>query len=368
MKRKIISLCTLLTSALLLSGCKGNSSRGDLKVFQPGEYIDESLIKEFEEEYNCSVTYLTFDSNEAAVTKMSTEDYDIVTPSDYSIEQLAKQDMLLEIDWSRIEATQDNYTEFLRETLADLKSDKGDVKGFDLLKYGVPYFYGQVVIVYDANKISKEDVETEGWDIFRNPKYKNLTAYYDNPRDGFMAAEKALGYSMNTTDPKELEEAFNWVIDVRKATNSAFKTDELLSEMPQGKYALSLMYSGDAIYAMSEEDENVDLQMFAPESGTNVYIDAMVIPKNCKNVDLAYNWINFMNRHENALANSIEVGYTSPFTSVCEEITREDSENGEYADYADYYNLEYNPKNEVYRFDSQLKIKINDFWVKLKLY
>ena len=362
MRRRIINLIPFTISLLALSSCKSGAVSGDLKVFQPGEYIDESLIEEFEKEYNCSVTYLTFDSNEAAVTKMATEDYDIVTPSDYSIEQLAKQGLINPIDWSRIEITKDLYTDTLIQTLDDLNS--GD-NAFDYLSYAVPYFYGQVVIVYDANKIDPKDVEEEGWNIFHNPKYKNLTAYYDNPRDGFMAAEKALGYSMNTTDNTELENAFNWVLDVRKETNSAFKTDELLSEMPQGKYALSLMYSGDAIYAMSEEDENVDLQIYAPSEGTNFYIDGMVIPTTCKNIDLAYNWINFMNRHESSLSNSIEVGYTSPFKSVVEEITGPD---GDYEDYADYYDIQYNPKNEIYRFDSQLKIKINDYWVKLKLY
>ncbi len=362
MKKKIIfSLCAL-TCVSLLSACKQSEGEGDLKVFNPGEYIDESLIDEFEELYNCKVSYLTFESNEAAVTKMNTEYYDIVTPSDYSIEQLASEGMIQEIDWSRIDITADEYTPFLQSELNKLNS--GD-NAFDLTKYGVPYFYGEVVIVYDANKVNQEDVENEGFAIFQNPKYRNLTAYYDNPRDGFMVAEKALGYSMNTQDANELENAFNWIVDVRKNTNCAFKTDELLSEMPQGKYALALMYSGDAVYAMSEEDDDVDLQMYAPESGTNVYIDAMVIPSNARNVDLAYKWINFMNLHDNAVRNTVEVGYTSPFEAVVEEVTQED---GDYFDYKEYYDIEVNELNEIYRFNNDLKIKINDYWVKLKLY
>ena len=364
MRRKLINLIplTLIISTLSLSSCKQSESRGDLKVFNPGEYIDESLIDEFEERYNCKVSYLTFESNEAAVTKMGTEYYDVVTPSDYSIEQLASENMIQKIDWSRIDITKSDYTPFLQSELNKLNSGSNP---FNLLDYGVPYFYGEVVIVYDANVVDSADVEREGFAIFQDPKYKNLTAYYDNPRDGFMVAEKALGLSMNTSDEADLVKAFNWIIDVRKNTNCAFKTDELLSEMPQGKYALALMYSGDAIYAASEEDDDVDLQMYAPISGTNVYIDAMVIPSNAKNVDLAYKWINFMNEHDSALANTIEVGYTSPFQNVVEEVT---SKSGEYYDFRENYDISINDLNEIYRYNNDLKIKINDYWVKLKLY
>ncbi len=360
--KKLIYLIPLSISFLALASCTSNSSEGDLKIFNPGEYIDEGLIDEFEKLYNCKVSYLTFESNEAAVTKMNTEYYDIVTPSDYSIEQLAKEGMIQKIDWSKIDISTSEYTPFLQYELNKLNSGTDP---FNLLEYGVPYFYGEVVIVYDANKIAREDVEAEGFAIFQNPKYKNLTAYYDNPRDGFMVAEKALGYSMNTQKEDELDEAFNWILDVRRNTNCAFKTDELLSEMPQGKYALALMYSGDAVYAMNEEDDDVDLQMYAPLSGTNVYIDAMVIPTNARNTDLAYKWINFMNLHESALRNTVEVGYTSPFEAVVREVTLED---GDYFDYKDYYDIKINDLNEIYRFNNDLKIKINDYWVKLKLY
>ena len=230
MKRKIINFLPLgiaLLGSISLTSCSSDEGNGDLSIFNVGEYIDPDLITKFEEENNCRVQYSTFESNEAAITKMKTEQFDIVVPSDYALEQMVQDKMIQEIDWSRFEnCSKDIMTESLIEILDKLNS--GD-DAFDLLKYGVPYFFGQVGILYDKNRIDPLDVEELGWDIFRDPRYKNLATYYDSSRDGFMVAEKALGYSMNTNNPNELEEAFNWILDVKNKTNPAFKTDELLS-------------------------------------------------------------------------------------------------------------------------------------------
>jgi spermidine/putrescine-binding protein len=362
MKRtyKLLNLCALSIAFLSLNSCS-KVENGDIKIFNAGEYIDQNLISKFEEEYSCTVSYSTFESNEAAITKMKTESYDLVIPSDYAVDELVKNDMLQELDWSRINITKDDMTDSLISIIDSLKDSEDP---FDILKYGVPYFYGIVGIVYNANVIDEEDVFNEGWSIFKNPKYRNNVAYYDNPRDGFIAPFKELGISLNTNDDEDILKAFEWVKEVKANTNAAYKTDELLSEMPQGKYGLGLMYSGDAIYAMDLEDENVDLRFFVPECGSDVYIDTMVIPKTCKNVDLAYDFINFINDEENAYQNASYVGYTSPLRSVCEAITDVD---GDYYEYAEYYFVRSNENDEIYRFNNSLKIKLNDLWVKLKL-
>ena len=364
MRKKIINYIPLLTATLLafsLTSCSSQES-GDLSIFNVGEYIDPELIEAFEEEYDCQVSYSTFESNEAAITKMKTEQFDIVVPSDYALEQMVVDDMIVEIDWSRLEvASKDVMTSDMLAILDNLNS--GD-NPFDLLEYGVPYFFGAVGILYDQNKVDSSDIESLGWDIFRCEKYKDKVTYYDSSRDGFMVAEKQLGYSMNTTDIVELEEAFNWVVDVKEKTNPAYKTDELLSEMPAGKYAIGLMYSGDAIYCIDIEDENVDLAFYVPESGTNVFVDSFVIQKGAKNMDMAYKFIDFMYDYDNAYQNSSYVGYSSPVEDVYQDIVLED---GDYYDYADYYKVSPNENDEIYRYNEALKIQLNDYWVKLKL-
>lgn len=347
---------------ITLNSC-GGPDNGSLSIYNCGEYIDEELISAFEELYDISVNYITFDSNETAITKMNSESFDIVVPSDYAIEQLKQEGMIQKLDWSRIEGFDPSMlADPVIEILDDLKNQEN---GWDFLEYSVPYFFGNVGICYDKNRVSKEDVESQGWAILHNEKYYNKVAYYDSSRDGFMAAYKQLGYSMNSTDEKETLEAFEWIKEIREKTNCAFKTDELLSEMPDGKYAISLMYSGDAIYSMMEQNDNVDLDFYVPKSGTNVFVDGMVIPTNAKHVDMAYKFISFMCEHENAKTNAIYVAYASPIKSVYEEIVLEDEE---FYDYKDYYQVNFNKGyDEVFRYNYDMKKKLNDYWIKLKL-
>ena len=364
MKRKIINLIStlFLFSLLPLTSCNKNEGGGDLSIFNVGEYIDPELITKFEDKYKCSVNYTTFESNEAAITKMKTEQFDVVVPSDYALEQMVIDDMIEQIDWSKLEvANKDILTEDLVNILNNLNS--GD-DSFDLLKWGVPYFFGEVGILFDKNRVDENDVHELGWDIFKNEKYANLTTYYDSSRDGFMVAEKALGYSMNSNQNNELEEAFNWILDVKNKTNPAFKTDELLSEMPSGKYALGLMYSGDALYCIDIEDEKVDMDFYVPQTGTNVFVDSMVIQKGARNKDLAYKFIDFMYEYDNAYQNSSYVGYSSALEEVYYDIVQEGED---YEGYEDYYWVKTNEFDEIYRYNDKLKIKLNDYWVKLKL-
>ncbi len=358
--KKFLTFSLAFMVGISLSSC-GMSQGGDLKIFNCGEYIDEELLDAFEERYGVNISYVTFDSNEAAITKMKSESFDIVVPSDYAIEQLMLSNMIKPLDWSKIEGfTKDDLADPVIKILDQLKNEEN---GWDFLSYSVPYFFGKVGITYDANIVDDNDVKV-GWSVLHNEKYRNKVAYYDSSRDGFMVAFKDLGYSMNSTDPKETEEAFEWIKKIRETTNCAFKTDELLSEMPDGKYALSLMYSGDAIYSMMEQNDDVNLKFYAPESGTNVFVDGMVIPTSVRNEELAYKFISFMLEYENAKANSIYVGYTSPIKSVYEDLVKEGEE---FYEYKDYYHVTINEKDEIFRFNDEMKVILNDYWVKLKL-
>lgn len=358
--KRINSLILIFIMLITATSCTSNTS-GDLNIYNVGEYIDMDLVEEFEELYDVKVNYTTFDSNETAITKMQSESYDVVVLSDYAVEQAKENDLIIPLDWSKIDFDTDLLVSDLKEILSDLKNGEN---GFDMLAYSVPYFFGNVGICYDKNKVDEKDVE-EGWNILHNSKYNGKVAYYDSSRDGFMAAYKQLGYSMNSTSLTETEEAFNWIKEIRQQVNCAFKTDELLSEMPDGKYAISLMYSGDAVYSMMEQNDDVDLDFYVPETGTNVFCDGMVIPKSRKNEDLAYKFISFMCEEENAKRNSIYVGYSSVIESVYYNLMEEDEE---FYDYKDYYKVTYNKGyDEIFRYNPQMTVLLNDYWIKLKL-
>ena len=368
--KKLLTLILGFIISIFITSCKGGSS-SQLSIYNCGEYIDDSLIDQFEEEYNIKVNYVTFDSNETAVTKLQTESFDVVIPSDYAIEQLVSQNLLSEIDWNKLESVEgfkkDMLTSDVLEILERLKNQEN---GFDFLKYAVPYFFGKVGILYDYNKIKLDLNELDpGWDILLDPKYRNMIAYYDSARDGFMAAYKANGFSMNSTDESETLKAFDWLKELKAKSNCAFKTDELLSEMPDGKYAMSLVYSGDAIYCIelaTEADNGIDLRFYAPESdGTNVFVDGMVIPKNAKNKDLAYKFISFMCREESALANTEYVYYSSCIQKIYDKVLSYDSGTFKQCNYL--YKVNINPKDEVFRYNPQQTIILNDYWIKLKL-
>lgn len=365
--KKILVLVLLSIGVFTLSAC-GNKEV--LYLYNWGAYIDNdsmegvNLIKKFEKKYNCKVQMNYFDSNEQAITIMETEDYDIVIPSEYAIEQLASEDKLEKIDWNLVEGfTKDDIIGPLKSLLSVLKESEN---GFDFLEYAVPYFWGSVGICYNKDVVTQEELDTYGWSIFKQSKYKDRVAYYDSSRDGYMVALKDLGYSMNTTNKEEVAEATQWLDEMIKNVNSRFKTDELLSEMPDLKYNLALMYSGDALYVMQmAEETGKNLGFYVPKNkGTNVFADGMVIPKNAQNKELAYKFISFMCETENAVANSEYVGYTTSVNSAYVELT---SEGGTFEDYKETYLPEYRKDlDEIFRYNKEMKVYLGSEWLKVK--
>lgn len=293
MKRKSILLISMLAALVLFAGC-GEQKR-TLKIYNAGEYIDESLISDFQKEFDCKIIYETFDSNESMYTKLNSgETYDIIIPSDYMTERLIKEDYLQKIDWSKIP----NKVNLLPEVL-DKAYDPGN-------EYSVPYFWGSVGILYDTTVVDKSDLT--GWDVLLNEKYKGDIYMYDSERDSFMIALKNLGYSLNTADKKELDEAYAWLVKQNLNMNPIYVGDEVIDNMISGNKSMAVVYSGDASYIITE---NENLDYFVPEEGTNIWYDAMVITKTCQDTDLAHSFMNFMLDNENALANTETVGYTS---------------------------------------------------------
>lgn len=336
--------------ALNSSKSEGKYAGQTLYVYNWGEYTGENLIPMFEEQTGAKVVMDQFDSNEQMYIKVANgEVYDILVPSDYMIERLMQEDMLQKLDQDQL-----NCLDLLSDGVKGLSYDPKN-------EYSVPYFWGTVGIVYDKNKVSEEDLEKEGFNIFLDQKYKGDIYLYDSERDSFMMALKALGYSMNTSDEKELNEAYEWLLECVNTMEPEIVTDEIIDNMAQGRKALGLVYSGDAAYIMSE---NEDMGFYLPESGTNLWSDAMVIPKNAKNVELAHEFINFVSEYEGAMDNSSFVGYTSPNEEVMLEMSQE---GGEYEGINAYLPRTGYEKDEVFQYDEDTRKIIANLFAKVKV-
>ncbi|QIK56376.1 ABC transporter substrate-binding protein [Erysipelothrix sp. HDW6A] len=349
MKKLLVSVLALL----VLVGCGSSSAGGkessELRVFNWGEYIDKDLVKEFEKENNVKVIYEVFESNEAMYIKLqSGEKYDVIIPSDYMVQRLREEGKLQKIDYSKIT----NY----ENTLANLRGRKMDPQD----EYTVPYFWGSVGIVYDKTKVDPALVEAQGWDILRNQDYKGRLYFYDSERDAFMIALKALGYSMNSTDEKEIEAAYEWLIALGKEMKPTYVADEVIDGMVTGVMDLAVMYSGDASYVLSE---NPNMAYHEPKQGTNTWVDTMVIPSDAQNVEMAHKWINFMISNEGSKRITKAIGYTSPIQKVIDEVT---GPNGTYEGVSSYIPRSGYDKDEEFFYDAKMKALLSEYWTKIK--
>lgn len=321
-----------------------------LHVYNWGEYTGENLIPTFEAQTGARVVMENFDSNEQMYIKIANgEAYDVIVPSDYMIQRLIQEGLLQKLDQEKLDCWAN-----LTEEVIGLPYDPEN-------EYSVPYFWGTVGIVYDKNKVDLEDLEREGFAIFLDEKYKGDIYLYDSERDSFMMALKSLGYSMNTKDEKELMEAYDWLVRCVETMEPEIVTDEIIDNMAQGRKALGLIYSGDATYVMSE---NEDMGFYLPKEGTNQWSDAMVIPANAKNPELAHEFINFVSSYEGAYDNSSYVGYTSSNAEVLADLS---GEGGDYEGIDAYIPRTDNPKDEVFQFDEQTRKVISNLWSKVKI-
>lgn len=353
MKKLLTSLLAVATM-FTLTACGGDSNADkpyagqELHLYNWGEYMGENFISGFEDLTGATVVVDYFDSNEAMYIKVANgEPYDILVPSDYMIERLIQEDLIQKLDKDKITCMDE-----LVDAVKGLPYDPNN-------EYSIPYFWGTVGIVYDKTKVSEADLEKEGYNIFLDTKYKGDIYLYDSERDSFMMALKALGYSMNTKDEKELEEAYNWLVKCVETMEPEIVTDEIIDNMAEGRKALGLIYSGDAAYVMSE---NENMGFYMPETGTNLWSDAMVIPKNAENVELAHEFINYACSYEAAMDNSSFVGYTSANQEVMDELA-----NGDYEGINAYVPRTGNDKDEVFEYDEATRKIISDYFSKVKI-
>lgn len=320
-----------------------------LRIYMPGEYMGENFISDFEQQTGAKVVVDNFDSNEQMYIKVANgSSYDVLIPSDYMIQRLIDEDMLTKLDKAKV----DDALDLLNKDVLDLAYDPDN-------QYSVPYFWGTVGIVYDKAKVSEEDLKQEGFNIFQDEKYKGDIYLYDSERDSFMMALKALGYSMNTADESQIEDAYQWLLQVVQTMEPEIVTDEIIDNMAQARKALGLVYSGDAAYIMSE---NPDMGFYMPAEGTNVWVDGMVIPKNARNTELAEAFINYACSYEAAMDNSSYVGYTSPNQEVADELADSDFEGiNAYTPRTGYAN------DEVFEYNADTRKLIAELWSKVKI-
>ena len=320
-----------------------------LKLYLPGEYLGENVISDFEKQDGVRVIVENFDSNEMMYTKLMAGDrYDVIIPSDYMIERLMNEDFLQPLDKSMIP-----NMENMSDAVLGMSYDPDNT-------YSIPYFWGSVGLVYNHENVDPAVIESEGWEVLRNTDYAGHIYIYDSERDSFMMAFKALGYSMNTEDPNEINDAYEWLLQMNNTMSPVYVTDEVIDGMMNGYKDIAVVYSGDAAVVL---DENEDMSFYMPSQGTNIWCDAMVIPQNAENPKLAHEFINYMLTYEAAFDNTETVGYTSPNAEVFEEMT---SSEDLYADNAAYLPRSGYDEDEMFHDNQILMRELSRLWIKVK--
>ena len=295
----------MMVTILTLNACGGNSSKDRVvNVCSWGEYIDESLIDQFEEETGIKVNYQTAESNEAlySLLKTGAGDYDVIVPSDYMIGRLIAEDMLAELNYDNIP----NYA-LIDDQYKNLSYDPDS-------KYTVPYTWGTLGIIYNTTMV---DEEITSWDAMFDEKYAGQVLMIRNSRDALAAALLDLGYDINTTDEAQIREAYELLSAAKNnGVYQAFVMDEIFQKMEGGNAAIAMYYAGDYLTML---ETNEDLRYVVPDEGSNWFVDAMCVLKNAQHKEEAEEWINFIAGTDANLANMDYIWYASPNKEALEQ-------------------------------------------------
>lgn len=367
MKKTLSLLLAALIFALLLSGC-GSSDKLTLNVYNWGEYISDGsedsfhTIREFETWYEATygqklkVNYDTYASNEDMYNKISSGavSYDVIIPSDYMVARMREENMLLPLDFSNIP----NY-QYIDAGFHGLYYDPDD-------QYTVPYTYGVVGIIYNANIVDEADAQ--GWDLMWNPKYTGNILQFNNSRDAFATAQYRLGLDVNDTDRAKWDAALS-ELKTQAPLVKSYVMDEVFNMMESGEAAVAPYYAGDYFTMLDAQADNIDLRFYYPDP-TNYFVDAMCIPSCCQNKELAEIFINYMLSAEPAIANAEYISYASPNALVYEDAGYLEDIGPEAAAIL-YPGLEdFSARYNQYAFrnlDSETLNYVNSLWENLKI-
>ena len=367
-KLTALLLAAVLLCCALLTGCGSASKTLTLNVYNWGEYISDGsedsfdTVREFEKWYETTykekihVNYDTYASNEDMYNKLSSGavSYDLIIPSDYMVERMSKEGMLLPLNFDNIP----NYR-YIDESFRGLYYDPEDL-------YSVPYTYGVVGVIYNANAVDEADVG--GWELMWNSKYAGNILQFNNPRDAFGTAMYKLGLDVNSTDTAVWQQALA-ELKTQAPLVKSYVMDEIYNMMESGEAAIGTYYAGDYFTMLDNQSDAVDLRFYYPER-TNYFVDAMCIPKACQHKELAEIFINYMLSEEVAIANAEYICYASP-NSLVYESAEYAEELGEEAmailypgieDFASLYNA-YAFRN----LDQDTLNTLNTLWEELKI-
>ncbi|MDY3052220.1 MAG: ABC transporter substrate-binding protein [Ndongobacter sp.] len=344
MRRHLWGLC--LGLLLLGTSCTANEAeQGEVvNVYNWGEYIDKDLLTKFQEETGIRVIYSNFTTNEDLYVKLKSggSNYDVVVPSDYMIERMRNEGMLRKINWENVPN--------MRYVDAAYKNHSYDPEQ----EYSAPFFWGTLGIVYNTTMVEEP---VDSWSILWNEKYAREIIMMDSSRDSLGITLRWKGHSMNSTDSAQLAEAKE-LLTRQYPLVYAYLVDQTKDIMRNGEAALAVMYSGDALDALLE---NEDLAYAIPKEGSNLWFDAMVIPKNAQHPKNAEAFINFMLDPENAAQNAAYVGYSLP-NSQARALLPEEYRDSEVA-----YPPEERLKNlEVFRDPGKWVRQYDEIWQEVK--
>ncbi len=344
----IVVIIILLFAITLSLENKSNAGTTDkLVVYNWGDYIDPDLIEEFTKETGIQVDYQTFDSNEAMYTKIKQggTTYDLTIPSEYMISKMLDEEMLIKLDKSKIKGLENIDEKFLGLSF-DPQND-----------YSIPYFWGTLGIVYNEDLVKNPPKE---WKDLWSSEFRDSIMLVDGAREGMGIGLQTLGYSVNSQDSKELEEAANLLYKLTPNIK-AIVSDEIKGYMIQNAAPIAISFSGEASEML---DGNEKLHYVVPSKGSNLWFDNMVIPKTAKNIDGAYQFINFMLRPEIAARNAEYIGYATP-NKEAKKLLPEDitSDKAFYPEDETLKNL------EVYdNLGRKLLGQYNDLYLQFKMY
>ncbi len=315
--KKIAMFLSLLLVLCLLAGCGGakkeessEPAKTTLTVFNWFDYIDPAVIELFEQETGISVKYANFTTNEEMFTKVEAGagTYDVLFPSEYMIERMIKNDLLAELDLSKIP----NYANII-ENLKNPSYDPGN-------KHSVPYMWGTLGILYNTEMV---DGDITSWSALFDSANAGKVLMMNSMRDTIGLGLKHLGYSLNTREEAEINASKDLLVQQKKdKIISGYLLDESKDKMVGNEAAIAVVYSGDAQYAIEKNDK---LKYVVPEEGSNIWVDGMCIPKSSKNIEAAHQFIDFLCREDIAKMNFEYIYYCSPIQAVVDGLSEEDA-------------------------------------------
>lgn len=346
-KGTALVMALVVALSLALAGCSSGSEK--LYIFAYGDYFDPRVIDMFKDEYGIDVVYEEYAAPEDMYAKATSgaNNYDLICASDYIIEKMLQEDLLLPIDFANVP----NYAN-IGDTYKEMS------KSFDPdLQYSVPHFWGTVGILYDRTKVSDEDVQS--WSVLFDKKYADQIVMPNSERDAMLPALKLLGYDLNTTDKAQLDEAADMLIEQKPLVQAYLLDEAARTKVSSGNAAMAVIYNGEA-YLAFEENENVAYAV--PQEGTNIWMDSWVIPNTCQHKESAEKFLDFMCREDIAEMNFDYIYYSTPNQAVYDAL--DDDVKSEKAIFPDQSVID---NSSVFKYlGSDIEKYYTDLWFKIK--